>query len=402
MQGGKTKGTSGKLLRGARVAITGRFATMSHEECIALLQRHGADHRPRVASDTDVLVVGAIGWPLREDGKNTQLLRDALHLRRSGQCVDILSERELLDELGLDEQRRDLDRLYTTQQLSRMLGVPPREIRSWTRQRLIVPRKVVHRLLYFDFPQVARARSIASLVQSGVSPARLRRLLADFGDWHPEAHELLGQLEAIDGAGPLLARLPDGTLRGPSGQLWFDFGSEEAEPPRGPDAIELPRVRPDTRAEEWFRRGVEAEERGDWLLALHCYEDALLCGGPDSEIAFHLAGVLYVLDRPHEATQRLKQVVEIEYDYVEAWYVLGRVLNEIQRADEALRAFQVALSIQPNYADAHVEIAETLLELGRPEEAKRHFEAYLEHDPRSEWASELRARIAALTPEPPQ
>ena len=382
-------------LSGASVAITGRFATMSHEECIQLLLSRGCRHHARVASDTNVLVIGAIGWPLREDGRSTQLLRDAVQRRGAGQELSILTERELLELLGLDELRQDLERLYTTQQLSRMLEVPARQLRSWTRQRLIVPRKIVHRLLYFDFPQVARARSIANLVKQGHSPAHIRRILRDFSDWHPEAGEVLGQIETLDSRGPLIARMGDGTLRGPHGQMWFDF-DPGPESNALPESIELPRLQPDTRAEAWFRRGVEAEEKNDWEEALHCYEDALLCGGPDSEIAFHLAGVLYVLERPAEASQRLRQVVEIEYDYVEAWYVLGRVLSEIGRREEALRSFQVALSIQPSYADAHVEIGELLLTLGREAEAARHFEAYLEHDPRSPLAKDVRARLAKL------
>ena len=282
-------------LSGTSVAITGRFATMSHEECIELLRVSGCRHHSRIADDTHVLVIGAIGWPLREDGHSTQALRDAVRRRDSGQELSILTERELLELLGRDEQRQDLERLYTTQQLSRMLEVPARQLRSWTRQRLIVPRKIVHRLLYFDFPQVARARSIANLVKQGHSPAHIRRILRDFSDWHPEASEVLGQIETLDARGPLIARMGDGTLRGPHGQLWFDFEAEPADE-LAPESIELPRLEPDTRAEGWFRRGVEAEEKSDWQEALHCYEDALLCGGPDSEIAFHLAGVLYVLE----------------------------------------------------------------------------------------------------------
>jgi tetratricopeptide (TPR) repeat protein len=400
MNGGSSASKTLHELQGTRIAITGRFATMTHEECIATLEAHGAEHQSRVREDTDALVVGAIGWPLQEDGRETQLLRDAQQLRRKGHALAILSERELLELLQLDEQRQDIERLYTTQQLSRMLDVPARQIRSWIRQGLIVPRKVVHRLLYFDFPQVARARSIAQLARAGHSAAEIQRSLADFADWHPEASEVLGQIQALDDGGPLLARLEDGKLRSPRGQMWFDFGASpedgDGSEEDAPSTIEIPRLRPDTRSEEWFRRGVEAEERGEWEEALHCYQDALLSGGPDSEIAFHLAGVLYVLDRPEEATQRLMQVVEIEYDYVEAWYVLGRVLGEIGRAEDSLRAFQVALSIQPSYADAHVEIAETLLRLGRQSDARRHFEAYLEHDPRSEWATEIRKRLAEL------
>ena len=68
--------------------------------------------------------------------------------------------------------------LYTTAQLARILDLTPARIRSWTRQGLIRPVKVVKRLCFFDFGQVASAKSLSRLTQAGVRPNRIRTSIA--------------------------------------------------------------------------------------------------------------------------------------------------------------------------------------------------------------------------------
>jgi tetratricopeptide (TPR) repeat protein len=86
------------------------------------------------------------------------------------------------------------------------------------------------------------------------------------------------------------------------------------------------------------------------------------------------------MGRKDAAAQRLLQAVEIDPDYVEAWNNLGNVLAEQDRAPEAVRAYQSALAVEP---------------LGHREEAEEHWRRYLELDPHSSWARQVRARLEA-------
>ncbi len=385
--------SAGLPLSGIEFALSGHFATMDHAECLSRLESAGARTVSLPGPETRFLVLGHLGWPLQEDGKLTQKLALAHQLGKDGRAIQVISERRLLDLLGLEERVQDLDRLYTTAQLARILEVSNRTVRSWVRRKLITPSKVVRRLLYFDFPQVVRARTLGKLRKAGVHASEIQRSLELLAERHPDARSWIEQLDALESHGPLVIRLPSGDLAEPNGQLCFDFDSK---PHATPEPIFAGTQQGPSTSESWFVRAVEAEERGAFEEALYCYEDALLAGGPDSEICFNLAGVLFALGRKPEAVQRYKQVVELEHDYVEAWNMLGLTLADIGRPGEATRAFEAALSIQADYADAHYNLAETLYQTGATESARRHFEAYLLQDPRSEWADRIRARLAEL------
>ena len=125
--------------------------------------------------------------------------------------------------LGLTEKVDDLQRLFTTAQLSRILGIPVPHIRSWMRRKLIRPAKVARRLAWFDFREVAMARALHTLTSAGVSTARIGRGIRDLAQWLPDAERMLTQLETLSPDHKLSIRLADGTLVEPTGQQLFDF-----------------------------------------------------------------------------------------------------------------------------------------------------------------------------------
>ena len=86
----------------------------------------------------------------------------------------------------------------------------------------------------------------------------------------------------------------------------------------------------------------------------------------------------------------------IDPSYVEAWNNLGIVLAELEETDRAVSAYRHALAIAPEYADAHYNLAETLAGNGDLAGARRHWTAYLDQDPSSSWADEVRLRLAML------
>jgi tetratricopeptide (TPR) repeat protein len=375
------------------VAVTGRLASMTHDEAQQRIADAGgrwvAEPRPATA----FLVVGEEGWPLREDGQLTRALQEAQRLQRFGGGPRIVSEREFLELLGADTDP-GLHRLYTTVQLARILEVPPGRLRAWLRCGLIAPARTHRRLCFFDFAQVASAKALCALSARGASSARIRRSLEQLRAWLPQAERALLQIEAIERGGPLLVRLEDGRLAEPNGQLRLDFaaGREAREPRPGPG----PRV-PRT-LEQWFERGIAAEEAGALEQAAEAYHEAMLAGGPQPEICFNLGNTLFGLGRTAEAAQRFAQATELDPEYVEAWNNLGNTLAEIGRTSEAVRAYERALAIEPRYADAHYNLAQTLSSAGDLAGACAHWRAYLLHDPASAWAREVREQLARFEP----
>lgn len=370
------------------VAVTGRLASMTREEARLRLLAAGARYVSEPGASTAFLVVGEEVQLLREDGRLTRCLQKAEDLHRSGRGPRLITEDEFLALLG-DERDPTLHRLFTTAQLARILDVPAARLRVWMRNGLITPVRVQKRLCFFDFGQVASAKSLATLVASGARVGEIRKSLGQLRGWLPHVERVLTQLETLERGGPLLVRLDDGRLAEPSGQLHLDFDAVETRQPV------VPHAHPGTSRtlEDWFDRGIDAEEAGRYDEAARAYQEAMLAGGPRPEICFNLGNTLFALDRKAEAVQRFAQATELDPDYVEAWNNMGNTLSELGRVDEAVRAYERALAIEPHYADAHYNLAETLAARGDLVAARRHWHAYLAHDPNSTWAREVRERL---------
>jgi BRCA1 C Terminus (BRCT) domain len=72
---------------------------MKRAEAFTLVTQHGAKPRERATKDTNVLIVGELGWPLQDDGRPSKSLTQA---RSYG--VPIVSERRGFCTLRLSQR----------------------------------------------------------------------------------------------------------------------------------------------------------------------------------------------------------------------------------------------------------------------------------------------------------
>lgn len=403
-------------LTGKRIAFTGRLAGMTRREARALLTQRGA---VPVAADNgepvDWLVVGEDGLPLAE--LEPALDEQARAAARRGE-LQILTETQLWERLGLIEAQQNVHPLYTAANLAHLLGIPVAAIRRWQRLGLITPVREVRRLAYFDYQQVVTARSLARLVASGVPVAQIERQLKELQQFLPEIERPLAQLSILADGKRLLLR-KEGGLLDPSGQMRFDFEAvnespdvlsahepEEADEASETDEsaaentvvsvtlpVETESGTPTARA--LCDAAAACEDEGDLNQAAELYRAALAAGGPDAVISFHLADLLYRLGDLSAARERYYTAIEIDEDYIEARANLGCVLLELDQPQLAEAAFRGALASHPDYADAHYHLARTLTRLDRPEEAAEHWRAFLRLAPRSPWADEAQRALAS-------
>lgn len=386
----------GATLQGERVAITGKLHSMRREDAVELITSRGADYVPHPDESTTLLIVGEVGGPLSPNGRPTMDLERARRLNASGAEIVITTESEFFAEHGEGDLTEDAPRggLYTTQQLSRILEIPAAEITLWVRTKLIEPARIENKLHYFDFAQVASAKSLSDLVKGGVSPARLRKELTAMEQWMPGASHSLAQLTVLERGDALLVRLQDGRLADKSGQLHFEVEEAAPEAPEEPSpSLEVARESGD--ADELFETAVAFESQDMLDQAATAYHEAMLIEGPQAELTFNLGNVLFRLGRREGAVERFRQTVEMEPEWIESWNNLGNVLGELGRNEESVAAFRRALAINPRYADAHYNLAETYVAMGRIEDARRHWKAYLNEDSSSTWADQVRERLEA-------
>jgi len=378
------------MLDGARVALTGRFSTMTQREIAELVQQFGGEHVNLPGRNSRYLVVGSAGPPLGSDGQPSQALQKARQLRADGYEIEIVNEEHFLEnELDLLPSQDQVGQRYTIAQLCRILNVERDTIRLWIRGGLIEPVETVHRLKFFDFKQVSSAKMLCDLLKEGLPLSKIRDSLQRVRDWMPGMESPLSQLSLLEENGRLLFRMTDGRLAEPSGQLQLDF--DEAEEQRSLAIEDAGRS-----ADEWFQEALDRENEGDYTGAINAYEKAIESETDDPILYFNLGNVLYASQRLADAETQFRRATELDENYVEAWNNLGTVLADLGQHDESVEVFERAIDVFPLYADAHFNLGDVFSSLGQPHLAHKHWKRYLQLDPKSPWASDVRNRIAEL------
>jgi tetratricopeptide (TPR) repeat protein len=387
-------------LAGTRIAFVGKLASMPRREAQQLVRQAGAACLEPADASADWIVVGEGQLPLAA-GQKSDLLDASIRQAAEAGSLEILSETQLWQRLGMVEHEQHIHRLYTPAMLAELLGIGVAVVRRWHRRGLIRPVREVRKLPYFDFHEVATARRLAELLAGGMTPQAIEKQLAALARLLPDVRRPLAQLSVIVEGKRLLLRQGDGLIE-PGGQWRFDFDAVESD--AGQTAAEAGLVsipslsssetRPATPA-ELMALAAEMEDEGELDSAVHLLRAALAAGGPTAAGCFQLAELLYRLDRPEAAIERYSMAIELDEDYVEARANLGCVLAERGERELAAAAFEGALAYHGDYPDAHYHLARTLEELGRQDQASEHWRAFLKLAPDSPWADEARARIGA-------
>lgn len=407
------------LLADQRVAFVGKLGGMTRREAQQLVRQLGGVPLDKPSPSADLIVVGADEWPLAAaDDLVDEPTREAAADGR----LEIITETQLWQRLGLVDVEHQVRRLYTPAMLAELLHLSVATIRRWHRRGLIVPTREVQRLPYFDFQEVATARRLAELVAAGASPAAIEKKLAALARLVPEVERPLAQLSVIVEGRQLLLRQEEGLIE-PGGQRRIDFEALEHEQSGESAADAAPTIAPlfdrlaadlrprnpllpsdETSPDELVELAEHLEDVDQFAEAADCYRAALAAGGPRAEICFQLAELLYRMGDLSAARERYFMAIEIDEDYVEARANLGCLLAETGQTDLAIAAFQGALQFHPDYPDAHYHLARLLDDSPDPAAAERaveHWRQFLALAPGSPWSEEARQRLGLESDAPP-
>lgn len=380
-------------LRGRKVAFTGRMLAMSRAEAHALVRRAGGEPTSAVSRRTDILVVGAQGWPVLADGSISRKLAEAEELQKQGYAIGILPEREFIERAtGARVQENDEAGAVGFAQACRMLEMNPETLQRCRQFGLLRSRGEV-----LDFQDLVGLRAMAALIRQGLSPQAVARGLNRLADILPDIERPLAQVRLIiDAGGGLLAEL-QGRITDSRGQLLFDFA---ADGPRSPARAVPMETREPVRREdvkELFREALEMEDRQDFKAAEAHYLRALEYDPLLVEARFNLGNLLLERGDLQAAEEHFRRAAAVDSEIVAAaWYNLGYVLGEQQRYKEAVQALEKALESFPQYADAMFNLAYFCHELGRKAAAARYWQAFLQLDAESDWAEAARRYLEGL------
>jgi tetratricopeptide (TPR) repeat protein len=390
------------ILHGKVVTFVGKLASMSRRDAAQLVREHGGATAEKPGPGVQVVVVGEQDLPLPGGAAQEEPFDAPTLAALERGDLEVVAESRFWQQLGLVEAQHEVHRLYTPAELAELLSVPLAVIRRWHRRGLIVPIREVRRLPYFNFEEVATARRLAELLAAGVSPRAIERQLAALAGYLPRVQRPLAQLSVIVQGKEILLRQGDGLLE-VGGQFRFDFDAAEV-PAASTSPVESPvpsaisladhRLSVPLSSADLTRAAAELEEAGQLEAAVEMCRAALAAGGPNAELCFQTAELLYRLGDLTAARERYFMAIEIDENYVEARANLGCVLAETGQHELAAAAFEGALRYHAGYADVHYHLARTLDELQRADEAAVHWQAFLDLSPDSPWAAEAHERLA--------
>ncbi|MCA9217330.1 MAG: tetratricopeptide repeat protein [Planctomycetales bacterium] len=390
-----------EFVRGRRVGFVGKLGGMNRREAYDLVRQSGGTPVDQLDDRLDIIVIGADELPAEDDTLISDKIRDAA---ARGQ-IEIINEDVLWNRAGLVDNQQDVRRLYTPAMLAQLVNVPVTVIRRWHRKGLIVASREVHKLPYFDFQEVATARHIAELLDSGTSSAIIERKLQQLARAIPTAERPLAQLTLMVEGRRLLLRQGDGLVE-PGGQRLFDFDDHEddagdSDPACADDSVsetiafqvpssdDTAELTPD----DMVNSAVDFEAAGQFDSAAEMYRAALMAGGIDADVCFRLAELLYLQGDLTAARERYSVAIELDEDFVEARSNLGCLLAELGETELAIASFRGVIKCHPEYPDVHYHLARILDESDEADEADDHWREFLALAPDSPWADEARQRL---------
>ncbi|MEM8944110.1 MAG: tetratricopeptide repeat protein [Planctomycetota bacterium] len=306
-----------------------------------------------------------------------------------------------------DVESTEVFSLHTPSMLAELLEVPVVAVRRWYRLGYLRSKRHVRRLPYFDFAEVAVARHLATLLNSGCSQATIDRKLRQLRSSLPEIERPISDPSVVVSGGQIVLRHGD-CLSEPGGQLLIDFDETDQHIAQDPAVFSV-----ESRS-QYFERPEDAEivalsacnqlqlealkheDRGELTQAAEIYRTLLMSRWPTAEVHYALADLLYRMGDLSAARERFYVAIELDEEYVEARASLGCVLAESGDCELAVAAFQGALEFDADYADVHYHLANTFERTGDRVGAEMHWRVFLALDPESLWADAVRAKLAEL------
>ncbi|HVE43577.1 MAG TPA: tetratricopeptide repeat protein [Gammaproteobacteria bacterium] len=127
--------------------------------------------------------------------------------------------------------------------------------------------------------------------------------------------------------------------------------------------------------------GILCAEEGDFDLAKHYLERALVIDPEDPNVTLHLANVLKNKNLLIEAEELLTALINQYPSFVAAYHNLANIYFSQEKWEESVCCYQKAISLQANYTDAYYHLGLAFYKAHRIHDAIHTYRALLELSP---------------------
>jgi len=251
---------------------------------------------------------------------------------------------------------------YTTQDVSRMIGVSSGRLRAYLRAGVLSPEHGQRGELRFSFQDLLLLRKAEELVRQRIPPHRVRLALKMLRARLPDSRPLTGIQLGAEGSSVVVH---EGNTRwhAESGQVLLAFGRPLPDPESGPMSMLPSRpaaatggdvVTPST--DEIYEIGCDVDE-ADPEQAEASYRQVLMQAPEHADAHINLGRILHERGDLPAAEAHYRQALTIRSDDPTALFNLGVVLEDQGRNAAALEAYGNAITVDGRNADAHYNAA---------------------------------------------
>jgi tetratricopeptide (TPR) repeat protein len=326
------------------------------------VRQHGGTPSPGVTKQTNVVVVGELGWPLLDDGRPSNKLTKA-----TAYGIPVVSERRFLEWIGKTVPD-NTNRTYSADQIATLSNLPIDRIHELAFLGLLDERSG-----RFGFRDLASARQMAKLLAAGVPLSEIIRSVTEVRKWLPDVG--LAHIRFHPGAQNSLEVEQFGGRTDKRGQFVLPVGHPEFE------------------ADELFDQAVRTEATGNFVEAERLYRIAMKSDPADAAAPFNLGNMFRNRGGNVEAEAAFRAATRADPTFAQAWYNLADLLDEQGRTEAAVECLRKALQAVPDYVDACFNLALLLQRTNRLTEAAIYWRRYLAADAQSDWAARARRSL---------
>ena len=267
---------------------------------------------------------------------------------------------------------------YTTEEVARLLGLSPAQIRSYTRAGFLSPARGGRGNLRFTFQDLVLLKAAKGLLAARIPAAKIRGSLRRLKQQLPRGRAL-SELRITAEGHRVVARDEAIAWNPESGQLVLDFDvatlAQRAAPLARRRAAAARRVEEDLDAEQWFALGLELEV-SEADEARDAYRRALELDPHHADAHVNLGRLLVEADRAEEAETHFRAAVADHPAHATAWFNLGIALEDRRRLNDAVKAYEQAIVADRRLADAYFNLARLYEQAGKRAAALRNLSKY--------------------------
>jgi tetratricopeptide (TPR) repeat protein len=132
------------------------------------------------------------------------------------------------------------------------------------------------------------------------------------------------------------------------------------------------------KSEDYFNRGVDLYQRGEYESALKAFDKAIELKPKFAEAWNSKGVILSNLGRYDEALKAFDEAMELKPKFAFAWSNKGAALDNLGRYDEALKAYDKTIELKPKFAKGWYNKGVALGNLARYDEALKAYDKTIE------------------------